>query len=993
MKRRAVEDADSRVRVGRGGFQGEEAVPQAELARIYQEYARPDLVKLLAALKLDKTFERGQGDCLYYRDDTGVEHEVLDFVGGFGTTFFGHNHPALVAQLRETIDAGRPQNAQGSIRSAAARLARRLSEVAERETGRAFVVSFANSGTEANEIAIKHAALELAERLDEVLEDAHREHVLLARRIAAHPRDLKADAVERVAGELAQPQIERLGDLIDWIDAANREAARTAPVFVCVEGAFHGKTTGALKLTYNKEYRMPNANLGIRSVFIDPQDASQVDREIGRNRRTFRKVSLGETGHLRIVERDVSLVAGFFVEAIQGEGGVVVLPTAFLEVLRRRATELGIPVVVDEVQSGMGRTGTFFAATGSNFVGDYYTMSKALGGGLGKVAACLIDRTRFRGAFSLMHTSTFAEDDWSCEVALAAVEMITADGGRLMRVAAEKGAAFRAKLEALAARFPDVVREVRGRGLMLGLELREIRADQGGLMWHADLTGNFGYAVCAYLLNAEGIRVLPTLSEPRTLRFEPSVFVEERDVDRVIGALERVCKMIRAGHSVGLIAFQVGRNESRSEFPSVVESMRDRLVEAPHPRAMRVGFLGHFVDSEHLSWWDPALAELNTAERAELLDRIEPIAEPAVLEQINVTSDTGDIVHFNFIGLPIGPMQIGRDMMESQGRRFRELIAQGIEVAKLAGCRVLGFGGYTSIATRNCTDIVDDAIAVTTGNSLTVAMGLQAMRETAAETGVALHTANFAAVGATGNICSTYAVMLAPQLASVTLIGRNVDDPRLLRVAAQVTGAAYEDLVRPQRRKRERGGTGQRKRGGLVEAIAASRAFKAMAGRPPGAETGTALFEALCAEMGDACPVRIAGRIDALRDANLIVCASNSLTTLVGPEHLARDRAVVVCDISTPADVSSEAARLDNVTVMLGGIVKVPGRADFHVRGLPLQHGEAYACMSETMLIGLTGITENFSVGHISPHQVRKIAQLANLHGFALSQAKWDRSF
>src|SRR4029450_5404826 len=114
---------------------------------------KPRLNSLLRTMALDITFERGEGDTLFYRDANGQEIEVLDLVGGYGSLLLGHAHPALVREAQRRLSSCRPLHAQGSHQEYSERLADELS----RRAGGDYCAVFANSGTEAVEIAIKHA--------------------------------------------------------------------------------------------------------------------------------------------------------------------------------------------------------------------------------------------------------------------------------------------------------------------------------------------------------------------------------------------------------------------------------------------------------------------------------------------------------------------------------------------------------------------------------------------------------------------------------------------------------------------------------------------------------------------------------------------------------------------------------------------------------------------------------------------------------------------
>src|SRR5262249_37231202 len=160
-------------------------------------------------------------------------------------------------------------------------------------------------------------------------------------------------------------------------------------------GAFHGKSTGSLKLTHNPDYRSPWRRIGLRAVFLPLGDVAAIQQEVERARVRYLDLELSPEGELRLVERDLLTISGCFVEPIPGEGGIREMPAAYLRALRKAADQGGFPLVFDEIQSGMGRTGTFLASEAAGVRGDYYLFSKALGGGLTKLSALLVDRERY----------------------------------------------------------------------------------------------------------------------------------------------------------------------------------------------------------------------------------------------------------------------------------------------------------------------------------------------------------------------------------------------------------------------------------------------------------------------------------------------------------------------------------------------------------------------------------------------------------------------
>ena len=200
----------------------------------------------------------------------------------------------------------------------------------------------------------------------------------------------------------------------------------------------------------------------------------------------------------------------------------------------------GAALVFDEIQCGMGRTGSFLASAKSGVRADYYLLSKSLGGGLAKISALLVQAGLSVDDFGRHHTSTFAEDELSAEIALAAIDLLS----RITPMIAETGERLGDKLAEFATRWPDVVKEARGRGLLHGLELAPVRQSSKLL---GDMLGgdSLGYVVAGYLLHKHGIRVLPTLSALTTLRIQPSAFLSDLDIDRLVAALDATADLLR----------------------------------------------------------------------------------------------------------------------------------------------------------------------------------------------------------------------------------------------------------------------------------------------------------------------------------------------------------------------------------------------------------------------------------------------------------------
>lgn len=362
-------------------------------------------------------FVRGEGALLW--DAEGREY--LDFLGGISVCSVGHCNPAVVEAVRE--QAGRLMHTSNLFYTEPmVRLAERLAESSL--GGRVF---FANSGTEANECAIKIA----------------RKH--------AHRRGIEA------------------------------------PEIVSFDRDFHGRTYGALSAT--------------------PKLAA--DPDLGPMLPGFRSVPFDDAAALR--EAVGERTAAVLIEAIQGESGIYPLSDEALLAAREACDEAGALLILDEIQAGMGRTGSLWAYEQTPVRPDVLTSAKALGGGM-PIGACVTSAEAGEVLEPGDHGSTFAGGPVACAAALAVLEIVD-DPGLLRRVR-ELGAALRENLLAI-----EGVREVRRRGLMLGVGLED---------------GIDAAAVGAELLE-NGLVV--NVPEPGTLRLLPPLTVEPDQVDRAVGAI------------------------------------------------------------------------------------------------------------------------------------------------------------------------------------------------------------------------------------------------------------------------------------------------------------------------------------------------------------------------------------------------------------------------------------------------------------------------
>jgi len=597
-------------------------------ASLYRQFVKPRLAESLAVMGLDVTYHRAQGNYVYAHDDAGNEIEILDMVGGNGSLLFGHNHPRVVADLRDALANGMIVHGQLSIRREAGLLAEALSSVARRDTGidEGFVVHFASSGAEAIECTLKHAEGTRMAKLWAVWDAVH--PALEAMQRAARAGELAVDPGQLESAGVASKlgRVRSLDELIERVIAHNRAQLTRRPVFIALEHAFHGKLVASVQLTYAAA--PPYRNLGMNVKFIPLNDLGALD---ALNSAVSREDTLElyglevEHGVLRVVGHRLSAVAGVLIEPIQGEAGVFEVSPAFGAALRRFCDEQGCPLIIDEIQSGMGRTGRFFAASGIGLTGDYYTLAKSLGAGVAKISAVMFRASLYQHDFALHHSSTFSEDDLSCRAARTALEILEQDGGATYRQIEATGSRLRATFDRLHKAFPEIIKEVRGRGLFLALDFTPPLESASPLLRTLAQFKLFGYLMAGYLLKQHRIRIAPTQSATNLLRFHPSILLDDAVIDSIESAVRQLCDVLRHDDVFHLI-FPLTNSTRQSPRSEIKDFRPARAAAAKVGPAALAGLLGGKMTMEAFRKAEPALADLTDQEAGAFLSRLMVIA-------------------------------------------------------------------------------------------------------------------------------------------------------------------------------------------------------------------------------------------------------------------------------------------------------------------------------------------------------------------------------
>lgn len=362
------------------------------------------------------TFIKGQGIYLY--DEAG--NKYLDMMSNYGVSIFGHSDKIITKKLSHQLKL--ITTLHGSFNND------RRSEASElliKRSGQTYTnVYWCNSGTEANEAALKFAVA--------------------------------------VTGK--------------------------KKIITCNHG-YHGKTLGSLSVTYGDKYRKPFLPLLWQVEFIAHNNPQALEKAIDSN------------------------TAAFIVEPIQGEGGIYVPNINYLKKVREICNKRGVILIIDEVQTGMGRTGSLLCSQKSGIEADILTLGKGLAGGI-PVGATLINNKVSAVIFKGLHTSTFGGNPLACAGVIATINKID---GRLLKHVTEMGSYFIKELKLIKS---STILDVRGQGLMIGVDVKE---DRNGL-----------------LKKLQGEKILAIPAGETVVRFLPPFIVEKKHIDETVDKLKQI---------------------------------------------------------------------------------------------------------------------------------------------------------------------------------------------------------------------------------------------------------------------------------------------------------------------------------------------------------------------------------------------------------------------------------------------------------------------
>ncbi|MGA2184166.1 MAG: aspartate aminotransferase family protein [Bryobacteraceae bacterium] len=426
---------------------------------LYKAHVNPQWVRMLDLLQMNARYDHCAGAELHTADGRCI----LDFLSGYCVHNAGHNHPTIVAALKDELLRNGPAMLQSHVPDLAGTLAWRLCRLAGGDINKAF---FCSSGSEGVEAAIKFAR--------------------------AHTR-------------------------------------RTGLLYA--EGAFHGLTCGALSLMDDSFWR---------------------DR-FGPMLPDTQAIPFGDIGALE-AQLATKRFAAFIVEPVQSEAGIRMPPPDYLRRAKDLCRRFGTLFVLDEVQTGMFRTGPFLAAHQFDAGADMVILAKALSGGLVPVGAVLMTDAVYESVYdslrrAIVHTSTFGENALAMRAGLATLDVLEQEdlGVRAVRLGEQLRARLREELSGY-----EMVKEVRGAGLLCGIEFtapKQLRLRIPFEAFRHIHAGMFGQVLVMRLFRDHGMLTQICGNNFMVLKVAPPLVVSESQAELFVAAIRDVVEVVHSSHT------------------------------------------------------------------------------------------------------------------------------------------------------------------------------------------------------------------------------------------------------------------------------------------------------------------------------------------------------------------------------------------------------------------------------------------------------------
>ena len=724
---------------------------------------------------------------------------------------------------------------------------------------------------------------------------------------------------------------------------------------IALSGGFHGKTTGAVQLTANSEYR---DYFGVENQFV---------RHL-------------EIGPICDLEADFAQLVGdgtvnaLVLELVQGEGGMRALNVDWAQKLAKLCRENDVLLIVDEIQTGLGRLGASLAIDLYGIRPDMVLLSKALGGGIVPIGACIVAPRVTPTNFSIFHSSTFANNDFTCFVANAFLDRLN----DLNRNAKDIGDYLEIQLNLLVEGFPDIFSRASGLGLMRGLHLKPLCDTQSYVstfFWHSGL---IAYAASAWLFRKRNLLALPCFSMTSCLRLQPPLTSDRAFVDSAISSLRALAQMLRSDTGYLSLIAPIEAKIDHQVPMRVAPTLAKPAVKKTAKLSRRLQFNMHplhdrsYMNSlprgvEHLNYGDSRLFDKRVTELSKIVS--------------GFAAECYELPEMDFDGTNVGGRLFGINLTADQ------MLAQTpVERARTLGiiaksateyqADVVGLGAFTSIISRGGFLLRKLDAAVTAGSSLTAVSAVEAAMSKPA----LVTPAHFGVVGANGGVgmlCWQMLLLAATKTANISSIGLfyNPHNPlALAELAKSVKRCVSGWQHLPQC------ALGSVEINALCEVQTLAKPYFSMSD-PRQALAG---FAAAIAEVlgKDLIVISPSNDAAALRRVDRFLLATNSTQNL-DSLYLHANNALLY-DIGMPATVDPAMLKSSGSTSVTAGLVRASTPWEFG-RGniVDLPPGVMLGCFGETLTLAATDPGAAPAGALIRLDEAMRVGELARSIGFA----------
>ena len=508
------------------------------------------------------------------------------------------------------------------------------------------------------------------------------------------------------------------------------------------------------------------------------------------------------------------------------------------------------------------------------------------------------------------------------------------------------------ELRQIQSEYPLLVKEIRGRGLMLGIELdlSQIVEHQNNLISVMQEQGLLLYLVVSYLLNVERIRIAPSFTHGTVLRIEPPLIADAALCDHLTGALKRLLDILQRGESGELLGHLMGGARGRTPpqlSARARQHSRSRLATSAQQPA-RFAFVAHLLGVDDLRRFDPTVKPFGDTELETLRARITEFMKPSPLDELAVQSADGRMAVGELIALPYLPSEL---VALPQDEAVK-LVQNAVDLGAERGAEVIGLAGFSSIVTFGGLAVqAPDGVRVTSGNSYTTWSAMRAVEAACNKHNIELADCRVAIVGATGAIGHALSLLCAERVAELILIGNPLVETSLARLQL-----VAEDC---KRHVASRAASGHKFYPGSVA--------ERFVSRPADSNTG----------------ITVTTDIEQhLPRAHIVLTATSAVHPFISARHL--QHGAFVCDVSRPLNVAAGLRdERPDLRWVDGGLVRAPDPSMLGLLEEPNRRNVLVACAAETIILALSGFRGENLCGRLEPTTIAELGRVAGRLGFS----------